>query len=150
MARKQIAAVVIVIAGLAQAGCDRPVAAAPSVAPALPPVVSISCAPIEKALQCRATASTGEGAEKPESTAVVQILVDDEHGIPQVAHDVEGVVRDLTNMGIADVEVTLADAHGRTQTAKTDGTGGVSDGAFRFSPVLSGTYQVTARRRDYR
>lgn len=156
-AQAGIVAVCAALAGLAQAGCDRPVAAAPPPPPLKPPVVNIACAPAQsmpKLLQCHATASladAGEGqAQSPEATAVVQIAVNEETGVPQVAYDVEGAVRDLTNMGLANVEVTLTDERGRTQTTKTREAKGVADGAFRFSPLLAGTYHLKARRPDYR
>jgi hypothetical protein len=66
-----------------------------------------------------------------------------------VAYDLKGVVRDLANSGITDVEVELtpvADQR-RTEPRKANT---VSDGAFHFSPILGGQYRLIATKGGYR
>lgn len=79
--------------------------------------------------------------------ASILVIVADAALSPQVAYEIEGAVRDSLNSGIADVDVTLLDDHGRQQRVKTART---LDGLFRFAPVVAGHYQIRAFRHDYR
>ncbi len=79
----------------------------------------------------------------------VAIVVDEEGARPKVAYDLAGVVRDLGNAGISDVEVELTPVvdHQRAQPRKAST---VIDGAFHFSPILGGQYRLSASKGGYR
>lgn len=94
------------------------------------------------------TASHRSGDETV--TASVLLVVDDEGARPQVAYDLSGVVRDISNTAIPSVELTLSDVRGGKQMALTGENGERSEGTFRFSPVLSGTYLLRAAKSGYR
>ena len=83
-------------------------------------------------------------------TASVLVVVDDENERPQLAYDLSGVVRDVSNTAIPSVELTLSDGRGGKQIAITGENGEPSEGTFRFSPVLSGTYLLRAAKSGYR
>jgi Carboxypeptidase regulatory-like domain len=83
-------------------------------------------------------------------SASVVVIVDDEHPCPTLAFDVKGVVRDVSNTGITNVEVTLVDEQGRTRTLVTPESVRPSDGSFQFVPVLGGQYRLRARKPGYR
>ena len=83
-------------------------------------------------------------------TASVLVVVGDDGASPQVAYDLTGAVRDVSNTAIPDVELTLLDGPGGNRIAITGQNGGLSEGTFHFSPVLSGTYRVQATKSGYR
>ncbi len=83
-------------------------------------------------------------------TASVLVVVGDDGASPQVAYDLSGAVRDVSNTAVPNVEVTLSDGQGGNRIAVTGQNGGRSEGAFRFSPVLSGTYRLRATKSGYR
>lgn len=77
------------------------------------------------------------------------VVVTTERPYPQLAYDLAGVVRDPTNSGLKDVELTLmADREPVADAARKTGT--VSDGAFHFAPLLSGQYRLRATKEGYR
>jgi hypothetical protein len=85
-------------------------------------------------------------------TASVLVVVGDDGGGPQVAYDLSGVVRDVSNTAIPNAELTLSDGQGgnRIAVVVTGQNGGLSEGTFRFAPVLSGTYRLRATKSGYR
>ena len=83
-------------------------------------------------------------------TAAVLVVVGDDGAIPRVAYDLSGAVRDVANSAIPNVELTLSDDRGGAQIAITGQKGGLSEGTFRFAPVLSGTYRLRATKSGYR
>jgi hypothetical protein len=89
-------------------------------------------------------ASVRSGDETESSSVLV--VVDGERTCPQVAYDLNGVVRDLSNNGIPSVELTLVDDRGHVRTMITR----EADGAFQFTPLLSGRYRLRAAREGYR
>jgi hypothetical protein len=92
-------------------------------------------------------ASMRSGEETLSSSALV--VVTKERPYPQLAYDLAGVVRDPTNSGLTDVELTLmADREPTPAAARKTGT--VSDGAFHFAPLLSGQYRLRATKQGYR
>jgi hypothetical protein len=92
-------------------------------------------------------ASMRSGGETLSSSA--QVVVTKERSYPQLAYDLAGVVRDPTNSGLKDVELTLmADREPVADASRKTGT--VSDGAFRFAPLLSGQYRLRATKQGYR
>jgi len=92
-------------------------------------------------------ASVRAGEETLSSS--VQIVVTKERPYPQLAYDLAGVVRDPTNSGLKDVELTLmADREPVADASRKTGT--VSDGAFHFAPLLSGQYRLRATKQGYR
>ena len=92
-------------------------------------------------------ASIRSREETLSSSAVV--VVSKERPFPQLAYDLAGVVRDPTNSGLTDVELTLvADQGPAPEGARKAGT--VSDGAFHFAPLLSGQYRLRATKQGYR
>jgi hypothetical protein len=93
-------------------------------------------------------ASMRSGDETVSSSVLV--VVNDEHTCPQVAYDLKGVVRDLSNTGIANVELTLDGDQGHARTTMTRQVDGPSEGAFSFSAVLSGQYRLRAIKPGYR
>jgi hypothetical protein len=94
------------------------------------------------------TATLRAGAETV--TASVLVVVGDDGASPQVAYDLSGAVRDVSNTPIPEVELTLSDGHGDARIAITGQNGGPSEGIFRFAPVLSGQYRLRARKSGYR
>ena len=92
-------------------------------------------------------ASLRSGNETLSSSVV--IVVDEEGARPKVAYDLKGVVRDLANTGITDVEVELTPVvdHQRAAPRKAST---VIDGAFQFSPILGGQYRLIATKGGYR
>jgi hypothetical protein len=92
-------------------------------------------------------ASMRSGEETLSSSALV--VVTKERPYPQLAYDLAGVVRDPTNSGLTDVELTLmADREPVPAAARRTGT--VFDGAFHFAPLLSGQYRLRATKQGYR
>ena len=83
-------------------------------------------------------------------TASVLVVVGDDGAIPQVAYDLSGAVRDVSNTAIPNVELTLSDGPGGNRIAVTGQNGGLSEGTFRFAPVLSGQYRLRATKSGYR
>jgi Carboxypeptidase regulatory-like domain len=83
-------------------------------------------------------------------TASVLVVVGDDGGGPQVAYDLSGAVRDVSNTAIPNAELTLSDGQGGNRITVTGQNGGPSEGTFRFSPVLSGTYRLRATKSGYR
>jgi hypothetical protein len=83
-------------------------------------------------------------------TASVLVVVGDDGGGPQVAYDLSGSVRDVSNTAIPNAELTLLDGQGGNRIAVTGQNGGPSEGTFRFSPVLSGQYRLRAAKSGYR
>jgi hypothetical protein len=83
-------------------------------------------------------------------TASVLVVVGDDGACPQVAYDLSGAVRDVSNSAIPNVELTLSDDRGGAWIAITGQKGGLSEGTFRFAPVLSGTYRLRATKSGYR
>ena len=83
-------------------------------------------------------------------TASVLVVVGDDGASPQVAYDLSGAVRDVSNAAIPSVELTLSDGQGGNRIAITGQNGGPSEGTFRFSPVLSGQYRLRAWKSGYR
>jgi Carboxypeptidase regulatory-like domain len=79
-------------------------------------------------------------------TSSVLVVVDAERTRPQVAYDLTGVVREPSNNGIMNVEITLVDGGGHARTTVTSG----ADGAFRFVPLLTGQYLLRATKQGYR
>jgi hypothetical protein len=76
----------------------------------------------------------------------VLVVVDAEGAGPQIAYDLKGVVRELSNDSLANVELTLVDDKDRALCAVTSG----ADGAFRIVPLLSGQYRLRATKQGYR
>lgn len=93
-------------------------------------------------------ASVRSGAETLSSSVLV--VVGDERTCPQIAYDLKGVVRDPSNSGITDVELTLGDDHGVARTTMTRKTDSPADGGFAFSAVVSGQYRLRATKPGYR
>jgi hypothetical protein len=92
-------------------------------------------------------ASVRSGEETLSASALV--VVTKERPYPQLAYDLAGVVRDFTNSGLKDVELTLmADREPAADASRKTGT--VSDGAFHFTPLLSGQYRLRATKQGYR
>ena len=89
-------------------------------------------------------ASMRSGAETVSSSVLV--AVENPRTPPQVAYDLKGLVRDLLNDGVKNVELTLIDAQGQTRTTITNG----ADGAFQFLPLMSGQYRLRASKQGYR
>jgi Carboxypeptidase regulatory-like domain len=83
-------------------------------------------------------------------TAAFLVVVGDDGASPQVAYDLSGAVRDVSNTAIPNVELTLSDDQGGNRIAVTGQNGGLSEGTFRFAPVLSGTYRLRATKSGYR
>lgn len=83
-------------------------------------------------------------------TSAVLVVVGDDGARPQVAYDLNGVVRDTSNTAVTDVELTLADGRGGTRVAVTAQNSGHPDGTFRFVPVLRGQYRLRATKPGYR
>jgi Carboxypeptidase regulatory-like domain len=83
-------------------------------------------------------------------TASVLVVVGDDGASPQLAYDLTGAVRDVSNAAIPGVELTLSDDQGGSRIAVTGHNGGPSEGTFRFSPVLSGQYRLRAWKDGYR
>lgn len=83
-------------------------------------------------------------------TASVLVLVGDDGACPQVAYDLTGAVRDVSNTAMTNVELTLLDGRGGNRIATTELNGGLSEGTFRFAPVLSGQYRLRATKSGYR
>jgi Carboxypeptidase regulatory-like domain len=83
-------------------------------------------------------------------TASVLVVVGDDGARPQVAYDLSGAVRDVSNTAIPSVELTLSDGRGDARIATTGQNGGLSEGTFRFAPVLSGQYRLRATKSGYR
>src|SRR5262245_10537321 len=97
-----------------------------------------------------ATITATQRAGDESVTASVLVVVDDENERPQVAYDLSGAVRDVSNTAVPSVELTLSDGRGGKQIAITGENGEPSEGTFRFSPVLSGTYLLRAAKSGYR
>ena len=68
-------------------------------------------------------------------TASVLVVVGDDGAVPQVAYDLSGAVRDVSNTAMTNVELTLSDDRGGNRIAITGQNGGPSEGTFRFAPV---------------
>jgi hypothetical protein len=83
-------------------------------------------------------------------TASVLVVVGDDGACPQVAYDLSGAVRDVSNSAIPNVELTLSDEGGGVRTVITGQNDGPSEGTFRFAPVLSGQYRLRATKSGYR
>ena len=83
-------------------------------------------------------------------TASVLVVVGDDGASPQVAYDLSGTVRDVSNSAIPSVELTLSDDRGGDRIVITGEKGGLSEGTFRFAPVLSGQYRLQATKSGYR
>jgi len=83
-------------------------------------------------------------------TASILVVAGDEGNCPQLAYDLSGTVRDPSNAAIPNVVLTLSDDRGGSQVAVTEQNGGLSEGSFRFTPVLSGTYRLRATKSGYR
>jgi hypothetical protein len=83
-------------------------------------------------------------------TASILVIAGDEGNCPQVAYDLSGAVRDVSNAAIPDVVLTLSDDRGGDQVVVTGQNDGPSDGTFRFAPVLGGTYRLRATKFGYR
>ena len=83
----------------------------------------------------------------PAISASVKVVVDRPGGVPQVAYEVEGAVRDSSNRGVADVDVTLAREDDEAQTVAAAKS---VDGLFRLPAVAGGRYQLRAVRAGYR
>jgi len=97
-----------------------------------------------------ATITATQRAGDESVTASVLVVVDDEYERPQMAYDLSGVVRDVSNTAIPSVELTLSGGLGDKRIAITGQNGEPSEGTFRFSPVLSGTYLLRAAKSGYR
>jgi hypothetical protein len=97
-----------------------------------------------------ATISASLHAGEETVTASVLVVVGDDGASPQVAYDLSGAVRDVSNSAIPNVELTLSDDQGGARIAITGQNGGPSEGTFRFSPVLSGQYRLRAWKSGYR
>jgi hypothetical protein len=80
----------------------------------------------------------------------VPVVVERECICPKVAYDLKGMVRDLSNSGITNVALTLADDQGHERATVTSQTDSPSDGAFRFAGVLGGHYRLRATKQGYR
>ena len=83
-------------------------------------------------------------------TASVLVVVFDDGGGPQVAYDLTGAVRDASNTAMTNVDLMLLDGRGGNRIATTELNGGLSEGTFRFAPVLSGQYRLRATKSGYR
>jgi hypothetical protein len=92
-------------------------------------------------------ASLQSGNETLSSSVV--IVVDEEGARPKVAYDLKGVVRDLANTGITDVQVELKPVADHQRAAPRKAST-VVDGAFQFSPILGGQYRLIATKGGYR
>jgi hypothetical protein len=93
-------------------------------------------------------ASVPSGDETMSSSVLV--VVDSKRTCPQIAYDLKGVVRDLSNNSMTNVEVTLVDDQGHARTMVTREADSPADGAFRFIPVLGGQYRLRATKPGYR
>ena len=82
-------------------------------------------------------------------SASASVVVSKERPCPELAYDLAGVVRDPTNSGLKDVELTLLDDQEHAPAAARK-AGTVSDGAFHFAPLLSGQYRLRATKQGYR
>jgi hypothetical protein len=91
-------------------------------------------------------ASARSGEETLSASA--SVVVSKERLYPELAYDLAGVVRDPTNSGLKDVELTLVADQEHAPAARKAGT--VSDGAFHFAPLLSGQYRLRATKQGYR
>jgi hypothetical protein len=89
-------------------------------------------------------ASVRSGNETISSSVLV--VVDGEGARPQVAYDLKGVVRQLSNDGLANVELTLVDDQDRARSTATSGVAG----DFRIVPLLGGQYRLRATKQGYR
>jgi hypothetical protein len=89
-------------------------------------------------------ASVRSGSETLSSSVLV--VVDGEGTAPQVAYDLKGVVRQVSNDGLANVELTLVDDQDRARSTASTGV----DGAFRIVPLLGGQYRLRATKQGYR
>ena len=83
-------------------------------------------------------------------TASVLVVVGDDGAVPQMAYDLSGAVRDVSNTAMTNVELTLLDDRSGNRIATTGLNGGPSEGTFRFAPVLSGQYRLRATKSGYR
>jgi len=97
-----------------------------------------------------ATITATKRAGDESVTASVLVVVDDEYERPQMAYDLSGVVRDVSNAAVPGVQLTLSDGRGGKRILITGENGEPSEGTFRFSPVLSGTYLLRAAKSGYR
>jgi len=89
-------------------------------------------------------ASVRSGDETVSSSVLV--VVNGEGTRPQIAYDLNGVVRELSNDGLTNVELTLVDNQDHARSMVTSGV----DGAFRFVPLLTGQYRLRATKQGYR
>jgi len=89
-------------------------------------------------------ASTRSAGELVSSSVLV--VVDDEGDCPQIGYELKGMVRELTNYGIDNVELTLIDDGGRARGTMTT----EADGGFRFAPLLTGRYRIRAAKPGFR
>jgi len=83
-------------------------------------------------------------------TASILVVVGDDGAVPQMAYDLSGAVRDVSNTAMTNVELTLLDDRSGNRIATTRLNGGPSEGTFRFAPVLSGQYRLRATKSGYR
>src|SRR5262249_49276686 len=83
-----------------------------------------------------ATITATQRAGNESVTASVLVVVDDENERPQVAYDLSGAVRDVSNAAVPGVQLTLSDGRGDKRIFITGENGERSEGTFRFSPVL--------------
>jgi hypothetical protein len=89
-------------------------------------------------------ASVRSGDETVSSSVLV--VVDAEGARPQIAYDLKGVVREPSNDGLTNVELTLVDDKDRARSTVISG----ADGAFRIVPLVSGQYRLRATKQGYR
>jgi hypothetical protein len=90
-------------------------------------------------------AATVRSGDQTVSSAVM-VVIDAAGAPPQIAYDLKGVVRALSNDGLTNVELTLVDDKDRARSTVTSG----ADGAFRIVPLLSGQYRLRAAKPGYR
>jgi hypothetical protein len=90
-------------------------------------------------------AATVRSGDETVSSSVL-VVVDAAGARPQIAYDLKGVVRELSNDGLSNVELTLVDDQDRARSVVTTGV----DGAFRIVPLLSGQYRLRATKEGYR
>jgi carboxypeptidase family protein len=90
-------------------------------------------------------AATVRSGDETVSSSVL-VVVDAEGARPQIAYDLKGVVRELSNDGLANVELTLVDDKDCARSTVTSG----ADGAFRILPLLGGQYRLRATKPGYR
>jgi Carboxypeptidase regulatory-like domain len=90
-------------------------------------------------------AATVRSGDQTVSSSVL-VVVDAAGARPQIAYDLKGVVRALSNDGLANVELTLVDDQDRARSTVTSG----ADGAFRIVPLLNGQYRLRATKPGYR